>query len=222
MRVVADALDQRRTAARDEAVDVLGELHDLDRGLVRRVVDQDQRVLGQAGLGEPLAERRRDGEVGAQRGAAPPQQRGVPGLEAEPGGVGGDVRPVLVDDRHDAERHPHPLDLEPVRAPPAVEHLADRVGQRGHLAQAGGHGPDPGVGQPEPVERARLHAAGGRGLQVGLVGGQHLGGPLLQHLGGGQQGGVLGRGRRRGEDPGRSRRPATQVGHRGSRHASQL
>ena len=51
-RVVADALDQRRTAARDEAVDDVGELHELDRGLVADVVDEQHRVVGEPGLGE--------------------------------------------------------------------------------------------------------------------------------------------------------------------------
>ena len=37
-----------------------------------------------------------------------PQEGGVARLEAQAGGVAGDVGPVLVDDRHDAERHPHP------------------------------------------------------------------------------------------------------------------
>ena len=39
-RVLADALDQRRAAARDQAVDEVGELHELDRGLVADVVDE--------------------------------------------------------------------------------------------------------------------------------------------------------------------------------------
>ena len=42
--VVADALDQRRAATRDEAVDDVGELHELDRGLVAHVVDEQHRV----------------------------------------------------------------------------------------------------------------------------------------------------------------------------------
>ena len=86
--------------------------------------------------------------VRPQRGGRAPQQRRVARLQADPGGVAGDVGPVLVDDRHDAERHPHPLDLQSVGALPAVEHLADRVGKRGHLAQAVGHARDPGVGEP--------------------------------------------------------------------------
>ena len=37
------------------------------------------------------------------------------------------------------ERHPHPPDPQPVRPDPAVDDLADRIGQRGDLAQPVGH-----------------------------------------------------------------------------------
>ena len=67
-RVVADALDERRAAARDQAVDVVGELHHLGRGLVRGVFDEDHRVFGQPVLGERVAQHRRDRDVRAQRG----------------------------------------------------------------------------------------------------------------------------------------------------------
>ena len=57
--------------------------------------------------------------------------------------------------------------------------------------------------------------AGGRGVEVGLVGAQDLRRPLFEHLGGGQQGGILGRGGGAGEHPGGTLRPATQIGHGG-------
>ena len=72
-RVVADALDERRPAARDQAVDVVGELHHLGRGLVRGVLDEDHRVLGQTVLRERVAQHRRDRDVGAQRACELPR-----------------------------------------------------------------------------------------------------------------------------------------------------
>ena len=47
-RVVADALDQRGPTAGHQAVDVVGELHHRDRGLVAHVVDEEHGV-GRAG-----------------------------------------------------------------------------------------------------------------------------------------------------------------------------
>ena len=59
----------------------------------------------------------------------PRRNAALPGLEAQAEGVARDVGAVLVDDRHDAERHPHPVDPQAVRAHPAVGDLAHRVGQ---------------------------------------------------------------------------------------------
>ena len=86
---------------------------------------------GQPGLGQPLAERRRDGDVRADGARRPAEERGVARLQAQPEGVAGDVGAVLVDDRHHAERHPDPVHPQPVRTGPAVGDLADRVRQRG-------------------------------------------------------------------------------------------
>jgi hypothetical protein len=184
----------------DQAVDELGELHELDGGLVGGVLDEDDAVLGQTRLLQRLAHHARDRDVRAQRRARPSQQRGVAGLQAEAGGIARHVRPVLVDDRHDAQRHPDLSDLEAVGPHPSVEQLADRVGQRGDLAQPVGHAGDAPVGEAQTVERARLHAACGGALGVAGVGGEDLGRPLDEQVGRGEQGGVL-LGRRRRRQP---------------------
>ena len=54
--VVADALDQRRPAARYQAVDDFGELHERDRRFVADVVDEDHGVVGQPGLRRAVAQ----------------------------------------------------------------------------------------------------------------------------------------------------------------------
>ena len=74
----------------------------------------------------------------------PRRKAALPGLETEPDRVAGDVGPVLVDDRHHAERHADPADREAVRTGRPLDDLADGVGQAGHLTQAGGHGLDAG------------------------------------------------------------------------------
>ena len=58
------------------------------------------------------------------------QDRRVARLEAERAGVRGHVRPALVDHADDAERHAHALDRHAVRARPAIDDGADRIGQR--------------------------------------------------------------------------------------------
>ena len=59
-----------------------------------------------------------------------PEERGVAGLEAQAERIARDVGAVLVDDRHDAERHPDALHAQAVGAGPAVGDLADGIGQR--------------------------------------------------------------------------------------------
>ena len=76
----------------------------------------------------------------ARAGArAAAQEHRVAGLQADAGRVGGDVGPGLVDHPDDAERHPHLAQLEPVGERAAADHLADRVGQAGDVAQPLGH-----------------------------------------------------------------------------------
>ena len=94
---------------------------------------------GRPALARPSRSDAGDRHVRADRPRRAPQEGGVAGLEAQAEGVAGDVRAVLVDDRHHAEGHPHLLDAQPVGPGPAVDHLADRVGQRRPPAQAGGH-----------------------------------------------------------------------------------
>ena len=98
-------------------------------------VEQLDRVGRQPGVGDRLAQHRDDRRVGAHRRARAAQQHRVAGLEADAGGVGGHVRPALVDDADHAERHPDLPQLQAVGQGRAAHHVADRVGQRGQLAQ---------------------------------------------------------------------------------------
>ncbi len=97
--------------------------------------------------------------------ADPRSKAALPDLRHKRGGVGGDVRAVLVDDPHDPERDADPLDAKPVRPHVALDDLAHGVGQGGHRAQARPPWPRPAasmrrsrsttVGEaPEATERA--------------------------------------------------------------------
>ena len=72
-----------------------------------------------------------------RRGGAAQDDR-VARLQAQRGGVDRHVRARLVDDGDDAERHAHLAHVEAVGQAVAVDHLADRVGERGDLADRRG------------------------------------------------------------------------------------
>ena len=71
-----------------------------------------------------------DGTTRLQALGAAAQDDGVRGFEAQRTGIGGDVRPALIDDADDAERHPDALNTQTVRPLPRRDHRADRIGQR--------------------------------------------------------------------------------------------
>ena len=67
--------------------------------------------------------------------------------------------PALEDHADDAERRAHALDMEAVGPVPFGHHRADRIGQRGDLAQPVDHRGDALVGELQPVEEGRGQAA---------------------------------------------------------------
>ena len=142
-----------------------------------------------------------DRDVRPQGGCRAAQERGVARLQADAGGVARDVRPVLVDDRDDAERHAHPLDLEAVRPLPAVEHLAHRIGQTSDVAQPVRHRLEAGIGETQAVEWPRFHPASDRLVEIDRICGEDLTAAIDEQVGGREQGGVL-LGGRRASEPG--------------------
>ena len=191
-RLLDHRADQAGAAARDQHVDQaagphqrLGRLVALPRHQLHDVGRQPGRDRGGAQHGDD----RRVGATGARRAA---QQHGVAALQADAGGVGGDVGPGLVDDPDHAERHPHLAQLEAVGQRRAAHHLADGVGQAGDVAQPVGHRRRPGRGRAgagRPGARA-VPAASGRGDVVG-VGGEDVVAVLDERVGHRLQGGVL-------------------------------
>jgi len=154
-RVLDHGADQPRAAAGDQAVHVAVQTHEGGRDLARRVLDQRNAVLVEAGGYERGAHRPGDLHVRVQRLLAAAQHAGVAGLQADCRGVGGDVRARLVDDADDAERHRDLLHLEPAVERRAREHAADGVGEAHHVAHALGHRPDARIGERQPVDHRR-------------------------------------------------------------------
>jgi hypothetical protein len=140
---------------------------------------------------ERLAQQAHDHPVGAQCARRAAQDDGVAGFDAETCGVAGHVGAVLVDDADHPERDPHLGDPQAVGPDPAAHHLSDRVGQRRHRPQPGGHGPHPGLVEAEPVQPGRAHRLTLGGRQVGRVGRHQIVDMGVEQVGGGAQRSIL-------------------------------
>ena len=189
-RLGDDGLDQVGTAARDEQVDQAAGGHQGAHGAVAALEEADG-VAGQALALEGGAQHGHGGAVGVGGGAAPAQDDGVAGLQAEARGVDGDVGAGLVDHPDDAHRHADLADLEAVGQRGAAHHLADGVGQGGDVAQRLGDGGDPRGVEAQAVLEAVGHPVLAAPGEVSLVGGDDVVGRGLEVVGQGAQGGVL-------------------------------
>ena len=162
----ADALDQPLAAARDDHVHVLG--HG-DQAADRRAVGgghQLHRVGRQAGFDQRGLHQLPQRQVRLQRLGAAAQDAGVAALDGQRRGLDGDVGPALVDHAEHAQRHAHAPDADAAGLALQLADLADRVGHRGDLLAAFGHGVDDLRRELQPVEQRRGQAGGARGLQV--------------------------------------------------------
>ncbi len=140
-----------------------------------RVGTSEIAASGRLASRKPLGQRGMDRARRAMAVGAAAQDHGVAGFQGQRAGVGGDVRPALVDHADDAERHFHALDGHAVRPRPGFGDPADRIGEPAHHVEAFGHRLDALVVQRQPVERGGGQA---RGLAVGEVvgvGGEDVG-----------------------------------------------
>ena len=141
-RDLLQRLLQPLAAARDDQVDQALRGRQL-RELLAIAGQQLDRRRRQAGLGQRLADERRQRRVRALGVARAAQHDRVAALQAERGAVDGHVRARLVDHGDDAERHPQLAQLEAARQRAALDLLADGIGQRDDRAHALGHRRDP-------------------------------------------------------------------------------
>ena len=162
-------LDEVGAAARDEQVDQAAGGHQRADGAVAALEEADG-VGGQALAREARAQHRDGGAVGVGGGAAAAQDDGVAALEAEAGGVDGDVGAGLVDHADHAHRDAHLADLQAVGEGGAAHDLADRVGQGGDVAQGLGDGGEAGRVEAQAVLEAVGHAVLAAAGEVALVG----------------------------------------------------
>ncbi len=191
-----DRTDQGGAAARDEDVDQAAGPHQLPYGVAALARDELHRVGGEARAADGVAQDPDQGGVGGVRGGGAAQQDRVAGLQAEGGGVHGDVGAGLVDDADHAEGDADLAQVDAVGQGRAAHHLTDRVGQRGHVPYIGGDGPDALRGEGEPVDDALARPGLAGPLDVLRVGLDDLGGPHFEGVRDGQQRVVLGRARK--------------------------
>ena len=114
--------------------------------------------------------------VAAQRLRAAAQDGGVAGLEAQPRGIRGHVRPRFVDDADHAERHAHAADLDAASAGSARSVISPTgSGSAAISVEAVRHrerrSPASSV---QPVDERRIVTGGLRGRDVLGIGGEEL------------------------------------------------
>ncbi len=160
------------------------------------VGDHLDRVGRQSRLGKRAAHDLDDRGVRAGCRRRATQQHGAAGLEADPCGIGGDVGAALVDHADDAHRDADLLHAQAVGEGGAAYDLADRVWQRGDVAESVSERGDARRVEAQPVDHVLLRAAGASRLDVELVGGDDRVGAGDERVCHGSQGRVLARSRR--------------------------
>ncbi len=189
--VATDAFDQPLAAARHDHIDVFRHADQrADRSPVSGLHDLHRRCR-QPGFGQAKLDAAGNGLIGMDRLGTTSQDGRVARLHAQAGGVDGHVRPRLVDDPDHAQRHAHLADLNARRHVAHVANLADRVRQRGDLAQPFDHAVDHLGRQRKTIEHRRVQTVGAATGKVPLVGADQLVAGCVERGGGGLQGTVL-------------------------------
>ena len=96
-----------------------------------------------------------DGAVGVERFLAAAEDDRVAALEAQGGGVAGDVGAALVEEEHDAQRHADFLDPQAVGPDVSFDDLADRVDLAGDLLDAVAIDVDAFLIELQPLDQRR-------------------------------------------------------------------
>ena len=139
-------------APRNEQIDHAPRLHQrfgtLPRGILHDI-DERLRKPAKAERGAHTVRNRPGGRVGL---LSAPEHADVSAFQAERRGVGSDVGPAFVNDRHRAEGHGNPFNRQSVGAHGAFEHPADGIVQRRNRAHARRHGRNAGFGKRQTVE----------------------------------------------------------------------
>ena len=100
----------------------------------------------------------------------PRRMAALPDFRHKRAGVAGHVRPALVDDADDAERHAHARDVEAIGPRPLRDGGADGIRQRGDVFDAARHAVDARVIEREAIEHGARQTLGARRVHVAGIG----------------------------------------------------
>ena len=147
------------------------------------IVDVLYGVCGQSCLDERVFAAASEGDAGLASRTATLEHACVAGADAERKGIGGDVRPCLVDHGNDAHGHRHALHAYTGVEGAAPAHASKRVILPGDLLEGGGNGLEAGGIEHEPVKKGARHACRARAFHVASVRGNDGGRPLADETG---------------------------------------
>jgi len=203
LAVLEEVLLELLPAARDDEVDVVSLLEQF-RELPAVGTQVGDGLPRQSRLDHRALDHLGEDAIGVHRRGAATEDDRVARLETQGRRVDGDVGARLVDHRDDAQRHPDAAHLHPVVEPPALDDLADGVGQRRDIVHRRLDVGEPVLVEQQSVDQCVREAVLAREAHIFLVLGQDLGRSAPQRVGHGSQRVVLARPRQPGEHP---RRP---------------
>ena len=177
---LADALDQSLAAARDDHVDIGRHGDQFADGGAVGGFHHLHGVGRQAGRLQCLGNQFPQGQIRLDGLGAAAQDAGIAALDRQRGGFDGDVGPALENHAEHAERYAHLADAEAGGQALDAGHFTDRIGHRGELVAAFGHGGDDLVGQAQAVDHRCGEAGGLGGGDVARIG-------VAQRRAGGEQ-----------------------------------
>ena len=166
----ADGAHQRFPAPRDHDVHIFVKFAERGDGGAIRGFHDLRRIFGQPGAAQRFMEEPRQREVGVDGLRAAAQDHGVPGFQAQDGGVDGDVGARLENHGDDPKRDAHLADHKPVGALPLLLDDADFISHLGDMQAGIGHIRHDARREGEAVETRRVHVCGFGGVHVEGVG----------------------------------------------------
>ena len=122
------SFDQRLASARNRDADLLVQLQKMADRLPVGRLDQLHALRRKIDVFESFPQDLVQRLVAVKGLFASPENHRVPALDADPGGVDGDVRTRFVDEEHHAQGHPHARHRQTVRAHAPFNGFSHRVG----------------------------------------------------------------------------------------------
>ena len=156
--VLHAASDEARASAGDQQVHQAGGFHQLAGAFPVRILHESHQLGRQERILQTEMYGPDNGGVGSEGLFASAKDHRVPGFQRQRRGVGGHVRPALVNDGDDPQGHSGLLDDHAVGPLRPLEHLPHRIRQPHHVQDALCHARDPLRREPQPVDHYRAES----------------------------------------------------------------